>query len=153
VDLPDLADQPGLDPLVGQPRALGGVALVAHLRHHAGGAGGLRDRAVFGERVRKRFLAIDVLAGAERGGRGDGVDVVGRAHSHRVDPPCLAVEHTAEVLVARRLGKGRVGAGGALVVDVAQSHDLGAVSGVRGDVAAAHAPRADPRDPHPFAGR
>ena len=88
-----VADHPGLDPLVGEPGALGGVPLVAHLGGDAGRARGLGQLAAFVERVRQRLLAVDVLARADRRHRRDGVDVVGRADRDGVDrcsPPCRA---------------------------------------------------------------
>ena len=108
-------------------------------------AGRLGQLAALVQRVRQRLLAIDVLAGANRGHRGDGVNVVGRADRDRVDVLGLLVEHHAKILVAPRLGNAANEPAPRGVVDVAQGDDVGAVLGVRGDVAAAHAPGADPR--------
>ena len=60
----------------------------------------LVKRAAFVQRVRQRLLAVDVLAGADRGQRGHGVDVVGRADGDGVDVLRFLVEHDAEILVA-----------------------------------------------------
>ena len=105
------------------------------------------------ERVRERLLAVDVLARADRGHRGDGVDVVGRADGDGVDVLGLLVEQLAEVLVAPGLGKGLEEPAARVVVDVAEGDDVRAVLGVGGDVAAAHAAGADPRDVDPLARR
>ena len=105
MDLAHLADDAGLNPLVRQPRAFGGVPLIAHLRGDAGRVRGLGQLAAFVQRVRERLLAIDVLAGANRGHRGHGVNVIGRADRDGVDVLRLLVEHLAKILVAPRLRK------------------------------------------------
>ncbi len=152
MDFAHLANEARLDPLVGEPGAFGGVPLIAHLSRDARLVGGLGQRAALVQRVRERLLAIHVLTRADRGHRGHGVNVVGRADGHGVDVVRLLVEHDAKILVAPRLGKGPIRAGGTLVVDVAQGDDVGAVAGVRGDVAATHSPRADARQVHALAG-
>ena len=74
-----------------------------------------------------------------------GMNVIGGTDRDRVDVLRCLVEHLAEVLVPPRLGERLVGAGGALVVHVAQGDDVGAEPGEGGDVAAPHAPGADAR--------
>ncbi len=115
--------------------------------------GGLGQLAAFVERVRERLLAIDVLAGADGGHGGHGMDVVGRADADRVDVIGLLVEHDAEVFVAPGLGEIVKRAGSPLFVDVAEGDDVGAVLGVGGDVAAAHAAGADAGQVDTLAGR
>ena len=93
MDFADVADDAGLNPFVGQPRAFGGVPLIAHRRHHTCGLGGFGQFAAFEQRVRQRLLAIDVLARLDRGHRRNGVNVIGRADRHGVNvawPPCRA---------------------------------------------------------------
>ena len=143
MDLAHRPDHPGLDPLVGEPGALGGMPLVSHLGGDAGGTRGLGQLAAFVQRVRQRLLAVHVLARADRRHRRDGVDVVGRADRDGVDAARFLVEHLAEIFVAPRLGKGLKRAGCALVVDVAQGDDVGAQARDGGDVAAPHAAGAD----------
>ena len=67
-----------------------------------------------------------MLAGLDRGHRGDGVGVIGGADGTGVDVLGLLVEHHPEILVARGLGMGVEGAAGTLVVDIAQRDDIGA---------------------------
>jgi hypothetical protein len=93
MDLTHCADDPGPDPLIGEPGPFRGVALVAHLGGDPGRPGGPGHRAAFVQRAGERLLAVHVLAAADRRHRGDGVDVVGRADRHRVDVPRLLVEH------------------------------------------------------------
>ena len=153
VDLADASDDAGAQPFVGQAGAFGGVALVTHLRGDAGLAGRLGHRAALGQGARQRLLAIDRLARAEGGHRGDGVDVIRRADRNRVDVLRLLVEHFAKVLVAPRPGKGLEGAGGTVVIDIAKGDDIGAETGEGGDVAAAHAAGPDARQVDTFARR
>ena len=103
------------------------------------------------QRVRERFLAVNVLAGADGRHRSDGMHVVRRADRDGVDVLCLLVEHEAEILVSPRFGKRLKRAGGAFVVDVAQGDDVGPQARDGGDIAAAHAAGADSGDVHSLA--
>ena len=110
----------GPDPFVREPGSFRGVALIAHLRGDAGHMGGLGYRATFMERAGERFLAVNVFACTDRCHGRDRMDVVWSAHRYGVDMLRLLVQHLAEVFVSACPRKCSVGAGGALVVDVAQ---------------------------------
>ena len=110
IDFADLADQARGDPLADQPVAFHAVALDAHLRGHLVLLGRLGELAGFIDRVRQRFLAVDVLAGLD-GRHGDhGMRMIGRGDHHAVDV-LLLLQHQAIVFVGLRLGillEGRV---------------------------------------------
>jgi hypothetical protein len=59
------------------------VVLDAHLRHGTRALGGARDETRFGDRARQRLLAVDVLAGRERGEHHRRVHVIGDRDVHR----------------------------------------------------------------------
>ena len=154
VDLAHLADDAGLDPLVGQPGALGGVPLVAHLGHDAGGlarpwsARGIRAACASAASGSRRACPRGSPPSRRRRGCGRACRPSRRRCS---SPPCRSSR--GNPCTARALGNGLERAGGALVVDVAEGDDVRAVLGVGGDVAAPHAAGADPRDVHPLARR
>ena len=156
------ADDAGRDPVVDAAGSFAGMSLVAHLR------GDLRFRRHTGQEprlvhgIRERLLDVDVLAELHRGDRHRGVQVVGGGDDDRVDV-ALLVEHLAEVGV---LGGLRVGvpeldgrwrdhafavgseAAGQLAfavggIDVADGGEVLAGIDEFGDVAHAHAAKAD----------
>jgi hypothetical protein len=129
------------------------VALVAHLRDDAGGAGGLGQGAGLVQRVRERLLRVDVLAGVDRRHRDDGVRVVGRADGYGVDVVGLLVEHLAEILVAAGVGVIGEGLLAAFLVDVAQGDDVALEPCKLGDLCPAHPAAADAREVELSAGR
>ena len=153
VNFADLADDAGLDPLVGEPGPFGGMPLVAHLRDNPRLPGGFAQRAGLAEGVGERLLDIDMLAGGDGGHGGDGVGVVRGADGTAVEMLSLLVEHDAEVFVARRLGVGLEGRLGALVIDIAQADEVRAELGEGTDVAPTHAADPDAGEVDPFARR
>ena len=70
------------------------------------------------------LLAIDVLAQVHRRQADRSVHVVGNAHDHRVDLPVHRVEQLAVVAEPLGLGELLEGLGSALVVHVAEGHDV-----------------------------
>ena len=109
VDLADVADRAGVDPFLHQPDALGGAALVAHLRDHAGALGGGAEGPGLADRVGEGFLDVDVLAVAQREGGGGVMVVVGGGDRDRVDPIGERGEHFP--VIAEEADRGQVGAG------------------------------------------
>ena len=94
--------QPAGDPLLQQPVAFEGVALVAHLRDHALFLRGLVQLARFPQRIRERLLHADVLAEPDGVHRRGVMRVVGRGDGHRLDLLHL-VEHLPEIAVLPRI--------------------------------------------------
>ena len=123
MDLAHRPDGPVPQPLVDQPVALEGHALVAHLRGDLVLARGLGQGAGFVEGAGQRLLAVDVLAPLDGRHGDDRVRVVGRADDDRVDA-LLPVEHLAEVLVLGGLGVLLERVGRVAPVHVAQGHDV-----------------------------
>lgn len=80
--------------------AFGRSALVAHLRGYLVLGGQFGQQTRFVDRVRQRFLAIDVLAGRNGVGRDDRVGVVGRSHHDRIGRFEHLVVHAAVIVVA-----------------------------------------------------
>ena len=148
----DLSDRPNdarVDPFSDLPRALTGVALVAHLRHDVPLAGRLGERAGLRHGSRQRLLAIHVLAPPHRLHRDDRVCVVGCRNDHGVEIP-LAIQHLP--IVGVRLGPGILPerSRGEPRVDVTQCHDVLAATAL--EVSTASAADADPRDVERVAG-
>ena len=85
VDLAHLADGTRAHQLGTAAEARIGRSLVAHLRAHSFLTRRLAHQAGLPDRVRQRFLAIDVLAQTHGHDRRRGVRVVGRRHDDRVD--------------------------------------------------------------------
>ena len=148
VDLANFADHAGLNPFIGQPRPLGGVPLIAHLRHHARVMRGLRQRAALVERMREGLLAIHMLARPNGGHRGEGMNMIGRADRDGIDVRRLLVEQAAKILVSPRLGKRAKRSGRPHVVNVAQRDDIGPIPRMRCNIAAPHAPGTDSGEIH-----
>ena len=94
------ADRAVLDPLDRLAMALGGAALVAHLRRDPCLLGDARHETRLTDVVGERLLAVDVLAGLHRGDRDERVQVIGRGDQDGVDR-LLLLEHDPEVLVDR----------------------------------------------------
>ena len=153
VDFPNLADDPGLDPFVREPRPFRRVPLIPHLGDDPGGLRRLGQLPGLEDRVREGLLGVDVFPGLDRRHRRDGMDVVRRADRHRVDVPGFRVDHLAEILVTPRLRVGVERSGAALFVHVAEGHDVGAELREPGDIAPSHPAGADPRHVQPLAGR
>ncbi len=121
--LPHRPDRVVPDPLIDQPIALEGHALVAHLGGDLGLAGRLPEGPCLEHGPRQRLLAVDVLAQLDRHHAHDRVNVVGCAHDDRVDALFL-LEHDAKVLVLPGLGVSPERVPGVVPVDVAQSDDV-----------------------------
>ena len=105
VDFLDRADDAGLQHLDAAAQLIGGTALVAHLRHDAGGLRQLAQAAGLPDRVRQRLLDIDMLAHLHRHRRGGRVHVVGRGDGDRVDAVLFLEEHVAEVAIEADVGE------------------------------------------------
>jgi hypothetical protein len=105
------------------------------------------------EGPRQRLLHVDVLAAPHGVERRDRVDVVGRGHHHGVDVLLYLVQHLPEILEALRVGMLREGVLGALVVDVAQGHELRARAHHGAAVALAHPADPDLREAQRLAAR
>src|SRR5262245_54740550 len=99
------------------------------------------------------LLTIDMFAGANRRHRSDGMNVIGGADGHGIDVFGFLVEQNAKVLVTPG-GGGRIeGSRSPLVIDVAESDDVGPEFLEGGDVTPTHATRADPGEIDPLAWR
>ena len=100
LDLAHLADFAVPYPFADLAHAFGRSALVAHLRGYLVLGGQFGQQTRFVDRVRQRFLAIDVLAGRNGVGRDDRVGVVGRSHHDRIGRFEHLVVHAAVIVVA-----------------------------------------------------
>ena len=137
VDLGDVADFAAPDDFGALAGAGIGVALVAHLRGDAvfGGPGG--ELLGLPDGAGQRLLTVDVLAAGHGPHGGGGVHVVGAGDEDGVDVLVL-IQHDAEILVFRRVGKLFEGAFGAFVIGIAEGDDVlaGAAVQVREALAA-----------------
>ena len=124
VDFLDRAERPVADQLQGPAERVAGRALVAHRGGHLVLPGQLAEHARLVDRARQRLLGIHVLAGADGGGRGHRMDVVGRGHHDGVDLRAHLVDHPPEVMELLGRGDHLVSLGRALVVDVAHGDDV-----------------------------
>ena len=102
VHLAHRADDPRLYQLDRLPHPVARVALISHLRRHAGLLRHPRNEAGLADVVGQRLLAVDVLAGSHRGYDNGRVRVIGGRAEHGVDRG-LALEHLPEVHVLRAL--------------------------------------------------
>jgi hypothetical protein len=87
------------EPLVDEPVALEGHALVSHLRGHLVLPCRLGQLPRLVDRARQRLFAIHVPSTLDGGHGDDRVRVVGRAHDDAIDALLLFVEHLAKILV------------------------------------------------------
>ena len=122
-----LADAARADQFAGRAELVVGALLRAGLHDALVLACGGDHRAAFGDGVRQRLFAVDVLARLARAHGLQGVPMVGRADDHGVD--VLAFEQLAEVAVDVALavlgGHRLLGVGRTLLVDVAHGRGLG----------------------------
>ena len=106
------------------------------------------------DRQGQRLLAVNVLAGPERGDRDRGVPVVGRADRDDVD--VVAIEQLAVVFVDVALARADLlvvaGGLGVRAIDVAEGQDV-AILLDRPGIPLAHASVANAADPRPLVGR
>src|SRR5262249_24106517 len=148
VSLSDVADDPAAHEFDGPAQPAMRGALVAHLRDHAGLGRGLAHQAALCRRVRQRLLAVDMLAGADRQQRRQGMMMIGRRDGDGIDLLADLVEELAVVVELPGLWPGCGAFAKPVLVDVAQRDDLHQRPGLL-DVAGALAPDADARDAEP----
>ncbi len=99
-----------------------GVNLCADLSDELLLPGQFSDDPTFGNRARKRLLAINMTPTAQSGGRHNGVRVVGCRNDDRVN--VLLVEQPAKIVVGFRSREFSGCGGQKVVVHVAQRHDV-----------------------------
>ena len=124
LNLAHLADFAVPYPFADLAHAFGRSALVAHLRGYLVLGGQFGQQTRFVDRVRQRFLAIDVLAGRNGVGRDDRVGVVGRSHHDRIGRFEHLVVHAAVIVVAFGRGVTLEDMLRVFPVDVAQADDV-----------------------------
>jgi hypothetical protein len=123
VHLAHVAERTRLHQFDQAPRAVVGMTLVAHLRHHLRLLRHLAHQARFPDRMRQRLLTINVLAQSHRHHRGVGVMMIRRAHGDRLDLLHL-LEHLSVVAKQPRPRKFRAALLQPFPVHVAQRHDV-----------------------------
>ena len=125
VDARHVPDDAGLGPRLELEVVVARVALVAHLRDHAGLRGHGHQQVDLAERVGERLLDVDVLAARHRVHRRREVAVIRRADETASIAGAGLLEHRAEVAESRdvRVEAPDLGRVRALEVHVAEGHE------------------------------
>ena len=119
-----LADLPVPNPFAERTDTGTGSALVTHLGSHFVLGGQFGEQAGFIDRVRKRFLHIDMLAGLDGLGGDAGVGMVGRGHYNRIRALQHLVIHLPVIAELLRLRIRVEHAFGIVPVRIAQTDDV-----------------------------
>ena len=144
MDFADVADDAALDDFHRAANAIGGAALVAHLRDDILAFREIFQVARFVNRLHERLLAIDMFALAHRQRGDECVHVVRRGNRDAVNLAAQFGEHLAVILIKLCFGIFFALLVGAVGVHVAQGDDVLARAVIR--VALAFAHDADARD-------
>ena len=100
------------------------MPLIAHLCDDLFVARQFRDRARFPNRVRQRFLQIDVFAQLDRHRGGMEMSVIRRRDRYGIDALAFLLQHDAEVFELFRQRKGLERPGRVGLIDITKRHDV-----------------------------
>ena len=124
VDLANVTDGAGPDPLADPTDLFGGVALIAHLGLHSLLACGFGESTHLAERMGQGLFAVDMLAHLDRPHGGHRMGMVRGGHDDRIDRLVHVIQHDAKIFIPLGLGELFKAACRPYVVHVTEGHDV-----------------------------